>query len=248
MDRGAGGLVSQRWAMRVPGESRRHIGALRRFADVLVHDGDELWLRGEVATPAVARALAMLPGAERFVVDDDGCCRAPGGRLPRALLPEGPWRALRDHAAIELAAPALPATGVVPATLTVVAGGGVAEPDVLATSLADLLRWADTALALRLRRLRFAADADGGALVHGQPLPPLPGPVWVACDGVALPAGSRLEPPLPPKVLARQLALRPGDLACFAPDGTVQIVPDEAFVHLSRSALRATLAEVPRGR
>lgn len=243
----AGGLIGA-WALRVAREGSAHVAALRDRAGIetCTHAG-QTWLRGACADRALWLLLAAVPGGERFVVDDAGRCRVPGRSLPTAQLPPGPWHPLRDRAAVALPVPALPAALPPRAALTIVRGGDVAAANGLRCALADLARWIDDAAEVRMRGLRFAANARGDAFVHGTPLPPLAGTPFVVAAGIALPAGHRFEPAVPPAIVAAHLALMPDDVALCSAHGAWVVLRAEHFVALTRSAVRTTTAELARG-
>jgi hypothetical protein len=119
---------------------------------------------------------------------------------------------------------------------------------VLVTTLQAFAAYAEGAPAVRLDRLRFAADGER-ALLWGDPLPPLPGDRYAECAGVAAPCGYAWRPAVDAGSLAGALGLADGDLALLATDGTWQRVPATSFVRARRSAVRFTSrggAGVPR--
>ena len=246
------------WALRLPRSGAASLDALRLVDGVRVHDaGEVLWLCGDRADAALLLQLAAVPGAERFVVDGDGRCRRPGRHLPIARLPRGPWGTLRERVGVELPVPALPAVSAlrVPIGLVRYEYASIAprddarswQPNVLRTDLATLARYVETAAAARLQPLCLAVHRDGSALVHGAPLLPLPGEVAIERDGIVVPVGYRLDPACPTGLVANLLALEPGDLACFLGTGGCTIVRAAAFVALTRSAVRLTLARSDNG-
>lgn len=236
------------WALRVATGSRRGIAALRdRDGIEVCEQGAHVWLRGARADASLWRALAAVPGGERFVVDAGGACRAPGSRLPTGQLPGGPWIELREASRVEFAMPALPGELPAPLSLAVVRGGALAEPSLLRCRLGALARWVDEAAEVRMNGLRFVASAQGEAFVHGLPMPPLPGAPFVVTDGIAVPAGCRLALELPPTLLSAKCRLADGDLLVVAVDGSGMLLPGVRFVALTRSAVRATMAVVARG-
>ncbi|MFK7739299.1 MAG: hypothetical protein AB8H80_03165 [Planctomycetota bacterium] len=129
-----------------------------------------------------------------------------------------------------------------PPTRPAASGIDPAAPNLLRTTLAELHEWVSKAPRARLRGLRFAASRAGEALVHGRPLPPLPGSVWFEQHGVAAPVGYSWRPNAPFDLLAESLGLRPQDLAVFSADGACLRIADSDLVALGRSAVRATLA------
>jgi hypothetical protein len=239
----AGGIVAVR--LRAMPAARAALAALRGEPGLDVHvAADELWLRARSVDASVVRRLAALPGAELFEVDDRGLGRRPNGRIPRAHLPAGPWQALAACVACALPAAALAASRLRPVELRLVRGGDEQPVNALLTELVPFARFALGAAAVRLQPLRFALAADRRVLVHGLPLAPVPGLPLVEAHGVALPAGHRLLPAVPLALVARQLALQPGDLACFTVDGTYRRMPADVFVAATRSAVRLALRKV----
>jgi hypothetical protein len=239
--------VNGPWALRVAARSSAQVASLRLQGGIDVHEGhDGLWLRGASASPQVWRELAAVPSAERFVVDGAGACRAVGQHLPAATLPTGPWQPLASWCTVALATTAAPAAVPLAVPLRAVRGGAETAANVLRTSLVALGAWADGAALVRLLPLRFAASPHGEVLVHGQPLPPLPGAVFVEAHGVALPAGCEFAARVPRELVAVRLQLQPGDLALCADTGAIELVRALAFVQLSRAAVRTTFAEVRR--
>src|SRR5207248_2131641 len=113
---------------------------------------------------------------------------------------------------------------------------------VLVTALADWVAYATTVPAIRLRPLRFAAAADGRALVRGTPLPPIQGRRYTEAAGLAVPAGFDWSPPVEPAVLRKLLGLGDGDLALFDEDATYERIDASQFARATRSAARATAA------
>ena len=95
---------------------------------------------------------------------------------------------------------------------------------------------------LRLGRLRFAASgADTQnplALILGALLPPLPGQRFVRAGRVAIPCGWRCDPQVDAQTLEKLLAIGAAELALITTDGAYEVIPDEAFVAASRSAVR----------
>lgn len=252
MDARAEVVVNGAWALRLPASSSPAAAALRTRTDVFVCDApDGCWLRGERVDRELRRLLARLPGGEPFERLADGRVVRPGGRVPAATMPAGPWLAIAARFAPALPVAALPAvapTGVLVRLVRATAGdAGASEFEAtgvpaLATTIGELRAWCDHAPQLRCRGLVFATAADGRTLVVGAPLPPVRGDVLVVVDGIVVPAGHVLAPACPPALLRAHLALAPGDLALLQTDGRCVLLPASAFVAMTRSAVRATAA------
>ena len=85
------------------------------------------------------------------------------------------------------------------------------------------------------------AAADGGVIVRGTPLPPIPGTQWTLDDGIATPAGLTWSPPVDAATLQQVLGLAAGEIALLRPDGTFDRLAADHWVRASRSAIRGTL-------
>lgn len=242
--------VSGAWALRLPATAASTAAALRTRTDVFVCDApDGCWLRGDHADRELRRLLARLPGGEPFERLVDGRVVRPGGRVPAATLPNGPWTPIAARFTSELPVAALPAVapaGVLVRLVRASVGDARASEfaatgvPALATTIGELLAWCERAPQLRCRGLVFATAADGRTLVVGSPLPPVRGAGLVVVDGIVVPAGHVLAPACPLALLREQLALAPGDLAWLQTDGRCVLLPASAFVALTRSAVRET--------
>jgi hypothetical protein len=201
--------------------------------------GGHLWVRG----PAGAE-WDRLPALTRFTADDSGRLIPLGLTLPTARLPEGPWQPLAEFLRVRPPAAALPALHVAPVAWTLVPAVEFHPPALMLLPFVELTRWGLTAPAVRLQPLRFALAGDGRACVMGTPLPPLPVTPWCVEDRIATPAGWSLPKGITPALVASSMKLGKGEIALLHPDGTAERLPAEAFVELTRSALRATSANV----
>lgn len=242
------GLKHAPWAARLPRTAASWLVGLRDHPDVEVLVlTDAIWLRAQRRDDDLDRAVAAIPDAERFGVDEDGDCRLPQRHIPVAHVPGGSWTNLRELCVPEAPRAALPAEAPAAAALRLERGGDASGANVLIVRFAALARWVSTAAAVRCRPLRFAADARGNALVHGAPVAPLPGAAAFEQHGVAVPLGWRLQPQLPPQLVATRLRLRAGDLALFDDRRRCTLVRDEQFAAVTRGAIQATAARCHDG-
>ena len=116
------------------------------------------------------------------------------------------------------------------------------------TTLEEFHRFIFKAANVRLERLRFAASNDGRVLVHGTPLPPLPGQRFVLHQGVAVPAGFTWQPAVTPEIAARRFGVSGDALVLWNDDDTITRLHAEQLVPVTRSAVVATvnaLADLP---
>jgi hypothetical protein len=238
------------WAATLPLAELVAVAALRLMPGVRACVvGDQLWVRGDEAGEEVERALDRVAPAARFSVLPDGALVPRGRLLPDAYLPtEMKWLPLSELLRPVPPPAALPGVLTSRAGLALVRSSEERAANVLVTTLQAFAAYADGAPAVRLERLRFAADGER-ALIWGDPLPPLPGDRYAECAGVAAPCGYTWRPALDAGSLARALGLTDGELALLATDGTWQRVPAASFVRARRSAVRFTSrggAGVPR--
>lgn len=231
------------WAATLPRASASTIGDLRLVPGVEVcEDGDRIWLRGGPAGGDLDRRLARIPCDLRLLLTGDGLMVRVDERTPCGRLPVGPWVPIASFLQVRCAPPALGGLAPAKVPLRLVRAEAWEEPGVLVTPGATWLRYAAGAPAVRLDRWTFAVSEDGRALIRGAPLPPIPGVRSVEHDGIAVPCGLAIAPPVPPDVLRHVLGLAPGDLALFDETGAWERVPARGFVRASRSAVRASCA------
>lgn len=236
------------WAVRVPRNSAPSVARLRDALGIEVgeHDG-ELWLRGAALDETLGRRLAQLPGAFRFEVLPNQRLRLLGRSVPTDTLPATEWLPLRQFLQLEWAvsdSSLRPQPQLRRVPLTVRRGGALREPNLL---LADSTSWrcyGETAPQARLERWRIALDERGNCLVHGAPLPPLPGRRFVEELGVALPAGWRFRPRVSAAVVRELLGLAPDDLALFDAEGGWERVRASDWVFARRSAIRLSIPQM----
>lgn len=195
----------------------------------------QIWVRGPESSE-----WALMPALARYSADDTGRLTPVGKRLPVAKLPEASWQPLSDFLRVRPPASALPALHVAPIAWAPVPSSEVREPSLLLVPLANFARWALEAVSARLSGLHFAADETGRVCVRGPLLPPLPGELWWLEGSVAVPAGWALPAGITAALVARSLRLAEGEIALLHPDGTSERLPAEAFLPVTRSAVRAT--------
>jgi hypothetical protein len=199
-----------------------------------------LWLRGPGSD-----SWARLPALARYVEDVEGRLIRPGQRVPLRRLPEGRWLPLVELLRVRPPAAALPAQHIAPVAWALVPSAAYREPALLMLPFSFFALWCLAAPSVRLRLLRFALGQDGQTCVSGKLLPSLPGEAWCVEKNIATPAGWALPPGITPQLVAQSMNLAPGELALMHPDATADRLPAEAFVDVSRSAIRASFAATP---
>lgn len=196
-----------------------------------------LWVRGS----AHHGNWKLVPALDRFAADVQGRLIREGDRVPVRRMPEAHWVALPDFLKVRPPAAALPAQSVMPLPWSLVPSDEFREPAMLTLPFAQFAHWGLSAPAVRLKPLRFAKSDDGRACVRGAVLPPLPGVSWYIENGVAMPAGWALPRGITAPLVAISLKLASHALALVYEDASVEVLPEEAFVEVTRSALRQSM-------
>jgi len=229
------------WAVRLSAADARGAVRLWRVAGVEVCAVDDsVWLRGRHLDEVLAFRLRSLPGAQRFSVLPDGQLCSPGARTPRGWLPQGPWMPLSAWLVVEPPVAGLAGRLEERIALRLVRSTEVAEPGAMLTQIAAWQAYVHTAPQVRLDRWRFAAAADGRALVCGQPLPPIPGVRLVDRAGILTPAGWTWSPPVEAVVVRAACGIPAGALLLWHADGRWERVPGDDLVRATRCAVRQT--------
>lgn len=239
------------WLATVPADSAEALGAARLCPGIEVAAESVegiLWLRGPGLTEEIVRALRGAGGLEWREPVPGGYWKKAGDRLPGGALPpeirETDWHSLRESLVPDL--PPLEVAEPVSqkAVLRVIPSAVEHTANVLFTTIGDLSAWAVSAPEVRLHPLRFAVRQDGRAVVHGTPLPPVPGEVWWEAGGVAVPGGMEIDPPVPPSLI-RDLCGLPSEwkgLILIHPPGSVEMLPEEVLAGLNRASARMSSA------
>jgi MoxR-vWA-beta-propeller ternary system domain bpX2/FtsH ternary system domain X7 len=229
------------WAACISSADCEVLGPLRLFPGVdCAEIGGFVWLRGQESNEDLERALARVPGLERFELLASGRLKSPHSRIPAGTLPPAAWRPLKEMLLPALPAAALPAEIKQKLALTLTRSGVEQTPTALLTTLAAWKEFCCHAAAARLEPLAFAVAEDQQTLVAGEPLPALPGVRLVNQSGILTPCGYAWSPAVDAAVVRELLGLGADDVAVFAADSTHQVVRAEQFVRASRSAARAT--------
>lgn len=233
------------WALCIALEDAAALAALRLHPGLEVATGTrEVWLRGQPADERFSARLLALPATGRFEWLLPDKLRPLENRIPSQRLPVLGWQRLDAWLQVEFPAAALPANQPEAVTLRLVRSGEERNPDLLLTRLDVFQEFAAQAALVRLERLRFAATADGHVLIHGTPLPPLPGQRFVLHKGLAVPAGYAWQPAVSAEVLAHRLGASDEAPVLWNEDGTITRLHSEQFVSATRSAVLTTVKAV----
>lgn len=199
-----------------------------------------VWLKGTHTDSAVQRQLASLSSSGRFEVLPDGALRRPGERVPLGYLPAGEWYPLAKFFSVTLPPIVVPARTQIKVAIRLTPSTEIADPNLLITNLTDWAKYSEDAPFARLRRLKFAVSRDRKVLVHGSPLPPLPGIRGVVESGLAVPCGWRWSPHIEATVLAQAWKIQDGEVWLMWPGQSVERVLADQWVAASHSAIRQT--------
>jgi hypothetical protein len=231
------------WAACIQSTDRDSLAALRLFPGTECAEiGGLVWLRGNSSGEELDRALAMIPGLERFELLASGHLKSPHSRIPHGNLPASGWRSLKATLVPVLPSAVLPGEIRRKLPLTLVRSRVELTPSALLASLESWTEFASHAPALRLASLSFAVAENQQTLITGQPLPTLPGVRLVNRNGILTPCGYAWSPAVDAAVLREVFGLGNDDVVVLDPDSTHQVIRAEQFVSASRSAARMTTA------
>ncbi|MBI2192951.1 MAG: hypothetical protein HYU36_13305 [Planctomycetes bacterium] len=229
------------WAARIPVAAAHAAAGLRLHPSIRAcEDHGFLWLSGEAMDDLLDLALRKIPDATLYSVLPSGLLKRQDARIPKGKLPGQGWIPLQDWLMPETQPAALPGLASRRIPLRIIRSSAERDAGIL---VADWKAWkvyATRAPAARLKRLHFAASKDARAFIRGVPLPPIPGERYTDTDGIAVPCGWTLDPPVDASVARKCLLLAAGDVALFRPDGLVERIQASNFVSATRTAVRAT--------
>jgi hypothetical protein len=136
---------------------------------------------------------------------------------------------------------ALPASLPGAVALRLVRSADERDPDLLLTRLGEFHGFVLRAAGVRLERLRFAVSDDRRVLIHGTPLPPLPGQRFVLHQRVAVPAGVTWQPAVSAEVVARRFRVSGDALVLWNEDNSITRLHTEQLIPVTRSGVVATV-------
>ncbi|MEO0447523.1 MAG: hypothetical protein AAF191_15730, partial [Verrucomicrobiota bacterium] len=102
----------------------------------------------------------------------------------------------------------------------------------------DFSAWSETILAPRLEGLQCALATDGRCLLKGAPFPGVAGTPLFRAGRLWLPAGYALPDFLWPELVEEALSVPGGATALVHPDGEGELIPEEAWVAVTRATVR----------
>lgn len=235
------GVVKFRFAWSMPLAELRALGSIRRWSGLEgLSAAPRIWLRAQSLEDEQWERVRRLPGADRYLVLDDGQLLPVGCMVPRGRLPEGEWRPLDRMLAVVLPPTDDPCVAPAPTPLRLVRSNQEREATWLQTSLTEWANYAAVAPQVRLARWSFVADRRGRVVVRGAPLPPLPGIRFVEQSGIAVPSGCAWSPSLPVDVVREAFALTANECLLWTADGACERIAADDWVQAARSAVRLT--------
>lgn len=201
---------------------------------------DLLWLKFELEAGVIPLAVEQLPAKARYWVDEEGRLFPMQGLTPVAKIPALDWSPIATFIPLELPIAALPAEVTERVSIRLIRSKEVKKANFL---LLPWKRWKEYALAasnIRLKPLTFAVSEQGEAVVHGKPLPPLPGQLFWQTEQVLLPAGWDFEYPIIAEILANTHTRKKNTLLLYQAEKLEELPAQEGFIQASRSAIRKT--------
>ncbi|HYF50594.1 MAG TPA: hypothetical protein VEJ63_14375 [Planctomycetota bacterium] len=235
----------KQWLVRLQQEALRHAGGLRLQAIEICEHGGEVWLRGSAPFESVEPLIRRLPGAERFFADEEGRLVPQGKSVPTAKVPPGPWSPLKDALRLQPQIALLPGTAPERVKITLIRSEHPREANALLANLHKFARFVINAPVVRLRGLSFAVNKQR-AIVRASgntPVPPIPGVYLVDESGLAIPCGFEMSPIRDVAVVRAALGAAPDEYILFSEDGGFELISAADFAPVTRSSLRATLAQ-----
>ncbi|NML37656.1 hypothetical protein HHL17_10675 [Chitinophaga sp. G-6-1-13] len=214
----------------------RHLPGLEAAADAT-----SVWLRGISAIEPVHPLLLQLPAICTWYVDNAQRLFQKGDITPTAILDNSlPWQPLPKWLTVSLPVSGMPHPVTEGAGITLIPVAQPGETTALLTTLAHWHIYGETAPAIRLQQLSFAADNKDRVLIVGHPLPAIPGKAYVKEQQLLLPAGFALQPAGITSIIIQQLDPQHEYLLLFHPDGSWERIPQHALVPATRRGIRAT--------
>jgi hypothetical protein len=236
--------MTEGWVVVLDADDFAMAGSLFGLGVEALQDDQRWWLRGRAHDDETRQRLLHVAAAARFMIGREGRLVPLGGMAPTETLPTGDWRPLEECLRLKSTVPMLAGELTARFPLKLVQDDSLSvmmrTPFALLVESSRWARYAESASAIRLSPLSFAADADR-ALILGKPLPPLPGTRLANVEDVLLPLGMRWEPPLPGAEVRKLIGHSHEEFALWLPDPAIEAIPKSAFVAASRSAVRLTV-------
>lgn len=199
-----------------------------------------IWVCGINALDNLDLRIRQLPGLHTYTLDANNNLFPPGGLTPVGKLKPLKWVPVAEYITVKLPISALPGSVGSQHAIRLTPSGRTQEGNALLTDLATYQRYAEAAPLVRLQQTRFAVSEKNKVLIIGTPLPALPGREYVLQDTLLLPCGFEFDPPAISELVIARLDPSKGSLLLFDTDGSWEMIPKNAFMPSTRSAIRLT--------
>lgn len=196
---------------------------------------EQIWVKG-----IADNAFRKLPARRTWRMDAQNRLFAAGALTPEKTLPALPWQSLTTFIPVELPPSGLPAIIAQKHVVQLAPCASTQESFAIFTDISVLEVYVATAPQIRLKHLRFATSVHGQVLIAGIPLPPVPGLGYTLHERILMPAGYDFDPPIIRSLVAEKLDATHSHFLLFHISGQYEIIPDTAFVPVTRSAVRLT--------
>jgi len=217
------------------------LGNIRSMAELQVAaDESDIWLRGLYDTGETDKAIRQLPIKHSYYVDENNLLFAPGSVTPVAVLPQLNWQPIAEFIGVKIPVAAMPGKLEDAAAIRVIPSMLDKKGTALLTPLEQWKAYAETAPAIRLAQLQFAASQKNEVLILGTPLPSIPGKEYWKTGNILLPCGYDLEIPMAVSFINEKLNPKQDGLLIFDTDGRCEKIDFAYIVPAKRSAIRLT--------
>lgn len=212
------------------------LAPLRTRVDLVAawHD-EQIWVKG-----IADNAFRKLPALRTWRMDTQHRLFAAGALTPDRMLPALEWQSLTTFIPVAMPPSGLPAVTSQKHVVQLAPCADTRESFAIFTEISVLDAYVVTAPQIRLKHLRFATSVHGQVLIAGVPLPSLPGMGYTLHERILMPAGYDFDPPIIRSLIAEKLDAGKGNFLLFHTSGQYEIIPDTAFVPVTRSAVRLT--------
>ena len=199
-----------------------------------------MWLRGIFAQERLAKEIRLLPARQTYLLGAGELLFPEGALTPVGTLPKLNWEPLKVFLSAELPVSALPGEVTGQVTVRVTPSGRAEKGAALLTGWPLWAAWVEAAPLARLKRLRFAASAQGKALILGDILPATPGQEYWMRESILLPAGFDFEFSATWELIHQKYNPANDALLLFDENGRMNKISRTHFVQATRSAVRLT--------
>ena len=229
-------VTNRDYVVSMPSTDVSTLARIRMLPNVFVFaENDNVWVWGKSADTVARSALQSLPG-KHFFLTAPRSLTPIGCFLATEELPASDWVPLNTWLEVEL--PTSHWTGSVDerTRLSLVPSDAMTVADGLLTTIDELLKLIEQA-SFRFQHLRFAMNDLRQAFVVGRPLPAIPGIRFCIHEDIAVPAGQHWSPAIDATTI-RSVFGRLNGIVLWQKSEHWEVVPHDAFVNVSRSAVR----------